>query len=98
MPEDLTELAQRTQAFMKKFAFRSIHLTQPSDQIKILEANASIVAFSRTGTNNCMLATRASDIANLMQKLVPNSKGQSPRSHSRRGRRGRSRSEQIDHK
>ena len=56
---------------MKAFAFRTIQLKQPREQMQIIEDNATIAAFYRLDANRCTLATKSAHIANLMQKVVP---------------------------
>jgi hypothetical protein len=56
---------------MQKFAFRSISLQQPTEQLAILRAHSSIVAFCRNRRNSYLLAARHSNIVDLMQKLLP---------------------------
>jgi hypothetical protein len=55
---------------MQKFVFRSISLQQPQEQLAILRAHLSIVAFRRNQGNNYLLVARNSDIEYLMQKLL----------------------------
>jgi hypothetical protein len=56
---------------MQKFAFRSLSLQQPTEQLAILRANSSIVAFRRNRRNTYLLAARNSNIDCVMQKLLP---------------------------
>ena len=56
---------------MQKFAFRSISLQQPTEQLAILRAHSSIVAFRRNQRNTYLLAARNSNMERIMQKLLP---------------------------
>ena len=56
---------------MKAFAFRTIELKQPREQMQIIEDHKAIVTFSRLDANRCMMAAKLADIAALMQKMVP---------------------------
>ncbi|CAF1000281.1 unnamed protein product [Rotaria sordida] len=66
-----TLLTNRTHNFMGKFAFRSIGLQQVAEQLNILRAHSSTVAFCNTKDKNYMLATKQSNIKAIMQKLSP---------------------------
>jgi len=63
-------LSNRTNNFMKKFAFRSISLQQPTEQLAILRAHSSSVAFCSNGRNTYLLAARHPNMRDLMQKLL----------------------------
>jgi hypothetical protein len=56
---------------MEKFAFRSISLQQPTEQLAILRAHSSIVAFCSNGRNTYLLAARHLHIRDFMEKLLP---------------------------
>ncbi|CAF3890016.1 unnamed protein product [Rotaria sp. Silwood2] len=66
-----TLLTNRTHNFMHKFAFRSIALQQSIEQLKILHAHSTTVAFCHIKDRNYMLATKKSNIEAIIQKLLP---------------------------
>ncbi len=71
---------------MRNFAFRSITLQHPTEQLNILRAHSSTVAFRRNRRNNYLLATRISNMEHFMQKLLPKqSLDQKPINHPSSG-------------
>ena len=70
--QQLAILRSKTNEFMRKFSFCSIPLQQATEQLVILRAQSSIVAFGRNGRDQYSLVTKTSDMEHLMQKLRPN--------------------------
>jgi hypothetical protein len=61
-----------TENFMKNFAFRTVSLQEPMEQLRILRAHSTTVAFCSVNHNKYLLATKKPHIHTFMQKLVPN--------------------------
>ncbi|CAF4133192.1 unnamed protein product, partial [Adineta steineri] len=66
---DSVLLTNQTEKFMRRFAFRSVVLRQPEEQLNILRTHSAIVAFCCTKGNNYLLATKNSNVQLFMQKL-----------------------------
>jgi hypothetical protein len=76
-------LSNRTKNFMQKFVFRSISLRHPAEQLAILHAHSSIVAFRANRSNTYLLAATNSNMEHIMQKLLPEkSVDNKPTNHS----------------
>ncbi|CAM4845808.1 unnamed protein product, partial [Rotaria magnacalcarata] len=63
-------LANRTNKFMCAFEFRSVVLHESVEQLKILHAHGSTLAFRNTKDKNYMLAAKQSEMKFIMQKLL----------------------------
>jgi hypothetical protein len=63
-------LSNRTKNFMQKFVFRSISLQQPAEQLAILHAYSSIVAFQEGQPTTYLLAATNSNMEHIMQKIL----------------------------
>ncbi len=61
-----------TSKFMEKFAFRSVSLQEPMEQLNILRAHSTTVAFCCVKDNKYLLVTKKSNVHTFMQKLFPN--------------------------
>ena len=57
---------------MKKFYFRSISLQQPAEQLAILRAHSSTIAFAHNRRNTYLLATTVANMKYLIQILGSN--------------------------
>jgi hypothetical protein len=55
---------------MQRFVIHSLSLQQHTEQLNILRAHAATVAFCCVKDNNYMLATKKSNIDDVMQKLL----------------------------
>ncbi len=56
---------------MQKFVFRSISLEQPAEQLAILRAHSSVVAFHESQRNTYLLGATNLNMDYIMQKLLP---------------------------
>ncbi|CAF3757861.1 unnamed protein product [Rotaria socialis] len=63
-------LANRTNKFMCAFEFRSVVMHESVEQLKILHAHGSTLAFRNTKDKNYMLAAKQSEMKFIMQKLL----------------------------
>lgn len=68
--EQLSILKNTTNKFMEQFAFRSILLQQQKEQLAILHAHPSTIAFRRSRRNTYLIGTKKSEIDHIMQKLL----------------------------
>ena len=60
--EQIYLLNNKTHLFMKRFAFRSISLRQPpTEQVNILQAHSTTVAFAITNRYNCQIGHKITE-------------------------------------
>ena len=64
-------LSKQTRAFMQRFVFESVSLEQPVEQLAILHAHSSIVAFEEKRNKTYLLAATSPNMEDIMQKLRP---------------------------
>jgi hypothetical protein len=64
-------LSNQTKNFMQKFVFSTISLQHPAEQLAILHAHSSFVAFRESQRHTYLLAATNSNMEHIMQKLLP---------------------------
>jgi hypothetical protein len=64
-------LSNRTKNFMQRFVFHSISLQQPAEQLAILHAHSSVVAFHESQRNTYLLGATSLNMEHIIQKLLP---------------------------
>ena len=72
-PNNESIVVNKTNNYMQKLHYRSFRDLKPF-HVRILRANANLIAFSQRNGNDYAVAARPQDLIDLRQKLFPKSK------------------------